>query len=146
MAKSDQAEGAAVEVAPAGVLVSAFLKGAGTWIHGQSGVFSAMEAVMADWIERRREAFDLWSRSLDKMCECRKPVDFIRVLKDWPSDALRLTASAVCVLSGNTVAWIWKATAGVDRTAGTLADDVLERRRGKPETSGNRPVERVAAD
>jgi hypothetical protein len=105
-----------------------------------------MEAVMADWMERRREAFDLWSRSLEKVRECREPVDFIRVQQDWLFDALRLTACAVCVLSGNTAASTRKATAGVDRTVGTLADDVLERRRGKPETSGNRPVERAAAD
>lgn len=146
MAKSDQAEGAALGVAPAGAPVSAFLKSAGTWIHGHSEVLSAMEAVMADWIERRHEAFDLWSRSLEKVCECREQVDFTRVQQDWLSDALRLTACAVCALSGNTVASTRKATAGVDRIVGTLADDVLERRRAKPETSGNRPVERIAAD
>jgi len=141
MTKSDQAEGA--NVAPATVLASAFLKGAGIWLHGQEEVFSAMEGVMADWIARRREAFDVWSRSLERMRECRDPVDFIRAQQDWLCDTLRLAGGDLRVL---TAASTRKVAARVDKTIGRLADDNLKTRRGKPQTSGSQPVERAAAD
>ena len=82
MTESDQPQGAVVAIAPAAVLASAFLRGAGTWVLGQSEVLCAIEGVMADRIERRREAIAIWSRSLEKMCGCREPVDFIRVQQD----------------------------------------------------------------
>jgi len=146
MTKSDQAEAAAVAIAPAAVLASAFLKGAAMWVHSQGEVLSAMEAVMADWIGRRREAFDMWSQSLEEMYECREPIDFIRVQQDWLCDAVRLTACEIRVLAGDSAALTRKAAAGLDKTVGRPTDDILETRRGKPQTSGSQPVERAAAD
>ena len=146
MTKSDQTEGQVVGIAPAAVLASAALKGAGVWMRGQGEALSAMEAVMAAWIGRRREAFDIWSRSLERMWQCRDPVDFIRVQQDWLSDALRLTACDIRVLASAAAPSTRKAAAGVDKTVGRLTDEIRETRRGKPETSGSQLVERAAAE
>jgi hypothetical protein len=56
---------------------SAVFKGAEIWINAQGEVLSVMEAAMTDWMRRRRDVMDTWSRSLQKMCECRNPVDFV---------------------------------------------------------------------
>src|SRR5215469_10926885 len=108
MTKSDQAEGASMAPATT-VLASAFLKGAGIWLLGQEEVLSAMEGVMADWTARRREAFDVWSRSLERMRERRDPVDFIRVQQDWLCDTLRLAGGDLRVLAGDSAASTRKA-------------------------------------
>ena len=74
-------------------LTSAVLKGAEIWTNAQVEVLSVMEAAMADWMRRRREAIDTWSRSLQKMCECRNPVEFVQTQQDWLCDAIRLSTS-----------------------------------------------------
>jgi hypothetical protein len=135
MSKIGQAEGATVGIAPAAVLGSALLKGAGIWMRGNGEILSALEALMAGCIGPRREAFHIWSRSLEKMCECRSPVDLIRVQQDWLCDAVRLTACDIGLPAGDTAVSTKEAAAGVDKTVGSLANDLPKMRRGKPETS-----------
>jgi hypothetical protein len=89
---TNQAESERSEIIPGAVLTSTFLKGAEIWMNAQVEVLSAMEAWMADWTRRRHEAFDTWSRSVQKMCECRNPVDFVQTQQDWLCDAVRLAA------------------------------------------------------
>ena len=78
MTKATQAESVRSQIIPGAVLTSAVLKRAEIWMNAQGEVLSVMEAAMADWMRRRREAMDTWSRSLQKMCECRNPVDFVQ--------------------------------------------------------------------
>lgn len=146
MSKTDQSDNAAAGIVPAAVLTSAFLKGAEIWINGQGEVLSAMEAVMADWIRRRHEAFDTWSRSLKRMYQCRDPVEFVQTQQDWLCDAIRLTASDIRALAGDAAILTRKATVRVDKTVGGPNDDILKTRRGRPETGASQPVERVAAE
>jgi hypothetical protein len=47
MSKIGQEEGAAVGIAPAAVLGSALLKGAGIWMRGNGEILSALKALMA---------------------------------------------------------------------------------------------------
>ena len=47
MSKIGQAEGATVGIAPAAVLGSALLKGAGIWMRGNGEILSALKALMA---------------------------------------------------------------------------------------------------
>ena len=92
MTKASQAESMRSGIIPGAVLTSAFLKEAEIWMNAQGEVLSVMEAAMADWMRRQREAIDAWSRSLKKMCDCREPVDFIQTQQDWLCDAIRLAA------------------------------------------------------
>jgi hypothetical protein len=114
-------------------------------MNAQVEVLSAMEASMADWTRRRHEAFDTWSRSVQKMCECRDPVDFVQTQQDWLCDAIRLAALDIRSLAGDTAILTRKMTAGFEKPAGP-DDDVQQRRRRRPEVGESRPVERVAAE
>src|SRR6516225_3828855 len=78
------------EIIPGAVLTSAVLTGAEIWMNAQGEVLSVMEAAMADWMRRRREAMHTWSPSLQKMCECRNPVDFVQTQQEWLYGAIRL--------------------------------------------------------
>ena len=89
MISRNQPDTAGLGTLPAAVLGSAFLKGAEIWINAQGEILSAMETAMADWMRRRHEAFDTWSRSLKKMWECRDPGDFVQTQQDWLCDAVR---------------------------------------------------------
>lgn len=143
MIKSNPAD---VGISPAAALTSAFLKGAEIWMNAHGEVLSAMEAVVADWMTRQREAFDNWSRSLKRMCECRGPIDFVRMQQDWLCDAVRLTAFDIRALAGDTTILTRKPTPGVDKTVSSQADDILKTRRGRPDTGVSQREERVAAE
>ena len=141
---SNQADCEKSEIIPGAVLISAFLKGAEIWMNAQVEVLSAMEASMADWTKRRHEAFDTWSGSVQKMCECRDPVDFVQTQQDWLCDAIRLAALDLRSLAGDTAILTRKMT-GFEKRGGP-DDDVPKRRRGRPEVGESQPVERVAAE
>ena len=146
MIKSNQAEPPGVGTLPAAVLTSAFFKGAEIWVNAHGEIFSAMEAVMADWMTPRREALDSWSCSLKKMCQCRDALDFVQTQQDWLCDAIRLTTSDIRALAGDTTILTRQLTTGVEKTVGSAGDDNLKTRRGRPETAGSQPLERVAAE
>jgi hypothetical protein len=125
-------------------LTSAVLKGAEIWTNAQVEVLSVMEAAMADWMRRRREAIDTWSRSLQKMCECRNPVEFVQTQQDWLCDAIRLSTFDARAWADDAVTFTGKMTAGLEKPAGP--DDDVRQTRRKPEVGGSQPVERVAAE
>lgn len=145
MTQANQAESERIEIIPGAILTSAFLKGAEIWMNAQVEVLSAMEASMANWTRRRHEAFDTWSRPVQRMCECKDPVDFVQTQQDWLCDAIRLAGFDMRSLAGDTAILTRKMTVGSERPAGTN-DDVLQRRRPRPEAGGSQPMERVAAE
>jgi hypothetical protein len=145
MIKANQAEIARSEIVPGAVLTSVVLKGAEICMNAQGEVLSALECAMEDWIRRRREAMDTWSRSLQKMCECRNPVDFVQTQQDWLCDAIRLATFDIRALAGDTVTLTRTMAAGFEKPAGP-DDDVPQTRRGRPEVGGSQPMERVAAE
>lgn len=98
-----------------------------------------------DWMRRRQEAFDTWSGSLKRMCECRDPVDFIQTQQDWLRDAVRLAAVDIRALAGDTTTLTTKVTAGFEKPIGS-PDDAPQARRARPGAGGSQPVERVAAE
>ena len=142
---TSQARSERSEIIPGAVLTSAFLKGAEIWTNAQIEVLSAMEAWLADQMRRRHEAFDTWSRSVQKMCECRDPVDFVQTQQDWLCGAIRLATLDIRALAGDTALLATKMTAGFEKPAGP-ADDAPQRRRGRPEVGESQPMERVAAE
>jgi hypothetical protein len=146
MISRNQPDTAGLGTLPAVVLGSAFLKGAEIWINAQGEILSAMETAMADWMRRRHKALDTWSRSLKKMWECRDPGDFVQTQQDWLCDAVRLTASDIRALAGDTTALTRQLSTGVEKTVGSAADEILKTRRGRSETGGSQAIERVAAE
>jgi len=145
MTKANQPESERIEIIPGAILTSAFLKGAEIWMNAQVEVLSAIEASMANWSRRRHEAFDTWSRSAQRMCECKDPVDFVQTQQDWLCDAIRLAGFDMRSVAGDTAILTRKMTVGFEQPTGT-DDDVLQRRRRRPEVGESQPMERVAAE
>ena len=141
-----QVEAASEGISPMIFPTSALLRGTEVWLNAQSEVLSAMEGLMADWLRRRHEAFDSWSRSFKKMCECRDAVDFVQIQQDWLYDAIRLTTSDVRALVGDTVMLASKITAEVEKPVESPNADIPKTGRGKQEAAGGPSVERVAAE
>src|SRR5437773_1923810 len=139
MTKTNQAESTKSGIMPGAIVASAFLKEAEIWMNAQSEVLSLMEAMMANWMRRRQEAFDTWSGSLKRMCECRDPVDFIQTQQDWLRDAIRLAAFDIRALAGDTTALTTKVTAGFEKPVGSPGDDALQTRRGRAGAGGSQP-------
>ena len=146
MTKVNQAESTRSGIIPGALLTSAFLKGAEIWMNAQGEVLSVMEAAMGEWMRRRVEAIDTWSRSLQKMCECRNPADLVQTQQDWIRDAMRLAAFDIRALAGDTTVLTREMTAGFDKPVGSPDDSVPHTRRGRQEAGANQPVERVAAE
>jgi hypothetical protein len=146
MTKANQAENTRSGIIPGAIVASAFFKEVEIWMNAQNEALSVMEGMMADWMRRRQEALDTWSGSLKKMCECRNPVDFIETQQDWLRDALRLAASDIRALAGDTTTLTTKVTAGFEKPVGNADDDAPQARRGKPGAGGSQLVERVAAE
>jgi hypothetical protein len=145
MTQANQAESARSEIIPGAVLASAVLKGADIWMNAQGEVLSVMEAAMADWMKRRREALDIWSRSVQKICEYRNPIDFVQTQQDWLCEAVRLATFDIRTLAGDTTILTRKMTAGFEKPADP-DDDVRQTRRGRPEAGGSQLVESVPAE
>ncbi|SRR5216683_5340790 len=146
MTQANQAESAKSEVIPGAVLMSAFLKGAEIWMNAQDEVLSVVEAAMADWMRRQGEAIDTWSRSFQKMCECRNPADFVQTEQDWIRDAMRLAAFDIRALAGDTTVLTKKMPAGLEKPVGSPDDGLPQTRGGRQEAGGRQPLERVAAE
>jgi hypothetical protein len=146
MAKANQAESERSQIIPGAVLTSAFLKGAEIWMNAQGEVLSAMEAAMADWSRRQTEAIDTWSRSLEKMCECRNPADFVQTQQDWLYDAIRLATFDIRAIAGDAATLTRKLTSGFEKPVGSPEDGVPQTRRGRPEAGRSQPVEHMAAE
>jgi hypothetical protein len=145
MTQANQAESERIEIIPGAILTSAFLKGAEIWMNAQVEVLQAMEASMANWTRRRHEAFDTWSRSVQRVCECKDPFDFVQTQQDLLCDAIRLAGFDIRSLAGDTAILTRKMTVGFEKPAGT-DDDLLQRRRRRPEVGESQPTERVAAE
>jgi hypothetical protein len=137
MTQAKQAESARNETIPGAILTSAFLKGAEIWMNAQGEVLSVMESVMVDWMKHRGEAIDTWSRSLQKMCECRNPADFVQTQQDWIRDAMRLAAFDIRALAGDTTVWTKKTPAGLENPVGSPDDGQPQTRGGRQEAGGD---------
>jgi hypothetical protein len=123
MTKTILAESAGSGNIPGANSASAVFKGAEIWMNAQGEVLSVMEAAMAVWMRRRREAMDTWSRSLQKMCECRNSVDFVQTQQEWLYGAIRLATFAIRALAGDTVTLTRKMTTRFERPVGGPDDD-----------------------
>jgi hypothetical protein len=141
---TNQSEGKRSGIIPGAGLTSALLKGPEIWMNAQVDVLSAMEASMADWSRRRHEAFNAWSRSVQRCLSAETRLISFRPNKigyatpfGWPFDIRSLAGDAAILTR--------KMTAGFAKRAGP-DDDVPQRRRGRPEVGESWPVEGVAAE
>jgi hypothetical protein len=127
-------------IIPGTVLMSAFVRQTELWTNAQSEVLSFAETAIAGRMNRWREAVDTWSRSFQKLCDCRNPVDCAHTLQDWLRDTVRIATSDMRALaddSGILAGWT-SAALRVGEVAGTHHE--------RPEAGESRVEERLAAE
>jgi hypothetical protein len=136
------AETAVVE-APLG---SAVIKEAERWMAAQRDFFSSMEAMMTDWAQRQRSAFDASSRSIQKICESRTIVDLVQAQHEWVSQCLQWTASEVRAVGDEAVAMTRKAAERVGEAVGERRDEMRQQSKAPATAEAKVPIERAAAE
>lgn len=146
MIETDREQGNGI--IPATVLMSAFVRQAELWTNAQSEVLSFAETVIAGRMNRWREAVDNWSRSFQKLCDCRDAVDYVQTLQDWLHDTVRIATSEMRALADDSeILTSWtsaalQATGGNAKREGEMAGTHHER----PEAGESRVEERLAAE
>jgi hypothetical protein len=98
----------------------ALIKEAELWMGAQRDFLSNIESMMNDWLRRQREAFDVSSRSVRKICDSRNIVDVAQAQNEWVSDCLEWTASQLRAAGKDAAALTWK-------TAERLSEAARER-------------------
>src|SRR5215813_513196 len=116
MITSNAAESAGIAILPATALTSAFFKGADIWMNAHGQILSAVEPIVTDWVRRQQAALDIWARSLKQICQCRDPIDLIQAQQDWLCDTVRLSASGIRALVGDTTNLAKQLTAATEKT------------------------------
>ena len=146
MIQNDREQGN--EVIPGTVLISAFLTETELWTHAHSEVLCFAEAAIAGRMDRWREAVDNWSRSLQKLCDCRNDSDCVQTLEDWLRDAVRLATSDMRALVDESRIWSRWTSAGFQALGGTAErhKDGVGVDHERPEAGGSRVEERIAAE
>ena len=142
MIKSNQADSMSGGTLPATILT--LLKGAELWINAQSEILSTMDVVMEDWMRRRQQAFDSCFQSVNKMCECRDPVDFVQAHQNWLLEAIRLNLADMRALAGD-FGILTRGTVAEQWVVGP-EDGALKTRRERSDPAVSPPAERVAAE
>ena len=146
MIEANRAQGNGI--IPGTHLMSALLREAELWTNAQSEVLSFAEAATAGRMDRWREAVDNWSRSFQRLCDCRNTVDYVQTLQDWLRDAVRLATSDMHSLvdeSRSLTRW----TSAAFQAPGDNAErhkDVVGVYDKRPEAGGGRIEERIAAE
>jgi len=145
MIQTDRDQGNGV---PGTVLMSAFFREAELWTNAQSEVLSFAEAAIAGRMDRWREALDNWSRSFQRLCDCRNAVDCVQTLEDWLRDAVRLATSDMRALVDDSSIFSKWTSAAFQATGGTAErhKDVVGAHDERPEAGGSRVEERIAAE
>jgi hypothetical protein len=88
MAESQQIDNG---IATGSAILSDFLSATAGWISTQGAFLSGMETIWMKWAKRQRETVDVSSRSLQKMWECRNPLELARAQQEWLFETIQQT-------------------------------------------------------
>ena len=113
---------------------------AALWVDAQRDLVTGFGRVMTDWIGRQRAAVETSSRAMQRMCECRNPVELLQVQQEWATDCLKWTTSQLGAAGEDARLVAQNATTRISEAARDTAEDVRResgRRRppGEPELS-----------
>jgi hypothetical protein len=135
-------------IIPGTVLISALLREAELRTKAQSEVLSFAEAATAGRMDRWREAVDSWSRSFQRLCDCRNAVDCVQTLQDWLRDAVRLATSDMRALVDDSRMFSGWTNAAFQAPGGNAEGhkDVVGAHDQRADAGGGRVEERIAAE
>ena len=147
MIKAKHTQRSNTETSPIGIpLGSAFIKEAEMWMGAQSDWLTSMEGMMTDWLRRQREAFDVSSRSIQRMYDSRNLIDLVQAQHEWVSDCLHWTASEIRAASNDAVAITRKAAKRLGEVGRERSDGLQPETKAPVKTEIDHPVQRVAAE
>jgi hypothetical protein len=135
-------------IIPGTVLMSAFVRQAELWTNAQSEVLSFAETAIAGRMNRWREAVDNWSRSFQKLCDCRDAVDYVQTLQDWLRDTVRIATSDMRALADDSGILTRWTSAALQATGGNpeREKEVAGAHKERPAAGNSRVEERIAAE
>jgi hypothetical protein len=135
-------------IIPGTVLMSALLREAELWTNAQSEVLSFTEAAITGRMDRWREAVDNWSRSFQRLCDCRNAVDCVQTLQDWLRNAVHLATTDMRALTDDARTLTRRTSAAFQATGDNTErhKDVVGAQDERPEAGGSRVDERIAAE
>jgi hypothetical protein len=125
----------------AGALVA---QSAQAWLSYQANLLSGFEAIATDWIRRQRDAFDAMQRSIERMKECRDPLELFKYQQEFFSNCLNRAISDANAFGDRAIAIARDAKAEIANAGRRKMDksDAEESRQG----GGDKPMQRTAAE
>lgn len=119
---------------------SVLVQEAELWMGAQSDLLTGIEEMVTGWIGRQRQAFESFSRSMQRICDARNVFDVVQVQHEWVSDCLNWTASEIRAVGGDATT--------ISRRATEALRERQERPQAQPpaETESSMPLHQEAAE
>lgn len=125
---------------------SALIREAELWMGAHSDFLTKVESIMTDWLRRQREAFDVSSRSVRKLYDCRNILDLAQAQNEWVSDCLEWTASEIRAVGNDAAVMTRNAAQRLGEAARERGSALRQPRQGSAQTAATTPMERAAAE
>jgi hypothetical protein len=127
-------------------MASALIKQAEILMGAHSDFLTTIEAMMNEWHRRQRQAFDLSTRSVRKICDARNVIDLAQAEGEWMSDCLQWTAAEIRAVGNDAVSLTWKAAQQLGQAARDGSDGLWQQGEGAARTASTATLERAAAE
>jgi Phasin protein len=124
-------------------MASLFEKGAQAWLGAHQEAIAGMQAIMSDWLERRREAIDASRRTIEQMSGCRDVAELLRIQQEWLGDSLRRSAADFEAINDRVAAAARRTTGRFEETLRTVTDASRRANEAMLEAAGNKPQRRA---
>jgi hypothetical protein len=127
-------------------IAPALIKQAELLVSAHSDFLTTVETMMNEWLRRQRQAFDLSSRSVQKICGSRSIIDLAQAQGEWMSECLRWTAAEIRAVGNDAVSMTWKTAQRFGQTARDGSDGWRQQSEGTARTESAASPERAAAE
>ncbi|MGB8274066.1 MAG: hypothetical protein WCF16_02220 [Alphaproteobacteria bacterium] len=107
-------------------------------LRAQAEILNGIEAMMSDWVKRRRQGNDAAIQAVEKMCACKDVNDMLVAYCDWLGGSVRRLSEDTAALSEKCVS-----LAGQAMSAGQLAatEGAKPAAKAKPRRAAKAPTQ-----
>jgi histidinol-phosphate/aromatic aminotransferase/cobyric acid decarboxylase-like protein len=139
MAEKQDVNGPAAQMPSAEQISKSLIDGAEALLTTQAKLFSAFEAMTADWLRRQREAFNEAQQSLRAMRECQTPADVMKVQQAWIASAAKRMNADLTALGQATNSMTQQAMQDITATGRNAMSLMESSRQEFMRAAGNKP-------
>jgi hypothetical protein len=144
MAVERQVEKSLTDMTAAGnALGSAFTRSAEVWLGAQADLLASTEAMMTDWLRRRREGIEASRRTVQEMSKCSDPADMLRVQQDWLSGVLKRVTEDLGMLNDSVASLSRSTTTSLEEAALAMTQGAQAANDSALRAAGNKPMKRT---